>query len=72
MRAGRRRIAYHGEDEDRSQARRGLFRRGDPHRRRMEWRDDEAAFLRTRRLMALARLTGRRAHILHVPTSEES
>ena len=37
----------------------------------MEWRDEECAFLGTRRLMALARRTGRPAHILHVSTAEE-
>ena len=71
MRAGRRRIAYHSEDEYRLQARRPMFRRGDPHRRHMEWRDEETAFLGTRRLMALARATGRPAHILHISTAEE-
>ena len=48
-----------------------LFKEGDPHIRHMEWRDVETAFLGTRRLMALARKTGRRAHILHVSTAEE-
>jgi dihydroorotase len=71
MRAGRRRIAYHSEDEYRLQARKPMFRRGDPHVRHMEWRDEECAFLGTRRLMALARATGRPAHILHVSTAEE-
>ena len=36
-----------------------MFRSGDPYRRHMEWRDEECAFLGTRRLMALARKTGR-------------
>ncbi len=71
MRAGRRRIAYHSEDEYRLQSRRALFKRGDPYARHMEWRDEETAFLGTRRLMALARKTGRAAHILHVSTAEE-
>jgi dihydroorotase len=71
MRSGRRRIAYHSEDEYRLQERRHLFKSGDPHRRHMEWRDEETAFLGTRRLMALARATQRPAHILHVSTAEE-
>ena len=71
MRAGRRRIAYHSEDEYRLQARRSMFERGEPYARHMEWRDVETAFLGTRRLMALARLTSRPAHILHVSTEEE-
>ena len=71
MRSGHRRIAYHSEDEYRLQARKHLFKSGDPYSRHMEWRDEEAAFLGTRRLMALARKTGRAAHILHVSTAEE-
>ena len=71
MRSGRRRIAYHSEDEYRLQDRKPMFKSGDPYRRHMEWRDDERAFLGTRRLMALARTTGRPAHILHVSTAEE-
>jgi dihydroorotase len=71
MRSGRRRIAYHSEDEYRLQDRKPMYKSGDPHRRHMEWRDVECAFLGTRRLMALARKTGRPAHILHVSTSEE-
>ncbi|HEY0421649.1 MAG TPA: dihydroorotase [Acetobacteraceae bacterium] len=71
MQAGRRTIAYHSEDEYRLQARKPLFKSGDPYRSHMEWRDEECAFLGTRRLMALARKTGRRAHILHVSTAQE-
>src|ERR1700728_2549462 len=71
MRSGRRRIAYHSEDEYRLQDRKHMFRSGDPYRRHMEWRDVECAFLGTRRLMALARATSRPAHILHVSTAEE-
>jgi dihydroorotase len=37
----------------------------------MEWRDEECAFLGTRRILALARATGRPAHIVHVSTAEE-
>lgn len=71
MRAGRRRIAYHSEDEYRLRERRSMFQTGDPYIRHMEWRDEETAFLGTRRLMALSRATKRPAHILHVSTSEE-
>lgn len=71
MLSGRRRIAYHSEDEYRLQERKPLFNSGDPYRMHMEWRDEECAFLGTRRLMALARKTGRPAHILHVSTAQE-
>jgi dihydroorotase len=71
MRNGRRRIAYHSEDEYRLQARKPAYAAGGPHRLHAEWRDVECAFLGTRRLIALARETGRPAHILHVSTAEE-
>ncbi len=71
MRHGRRRIAFHSEDEYRLQARRSLFSRGDPYDSHRLWRDEECAFLGTRRIVALARRTGRPAHILHVSTAEE-
>jgi dihydroorotase len=71
MRAGTRRIAFHSEDEYRLQARKTAFRRGDAYENHMRWRDEECAFLGTRRIMALARATGRPAHIVHVSTAEE-
>jgi dihydroorotase len=71
MRSGRRRIAFHSEDEYRLQARKPRFKPGDPYASHALWRDVECAFLGTRRIMALARKTGRPAHILHVSTAEE-
>jgi dihydroorotase len=71
MRSGRRRIAFHSEDEYRLQERKPMFKSGDPYSYHMVWRDEECAFLGTRRLMALARKTGRPAHILHVSTAQE-
>lgn len=71
MRSGRRRISYHSEDEYRLQERKPNYTAGMPHKMHADWRDVECAFLGTRRLMALARKTGRPAHILHVSTAEE-
>ena len=71
MRSGRRRICYHSEDEYRLQERKPMFTPGMPHRNHMVWRDVETAMLGTQRLMAIARRTGRPAHILHVSTAEE-
>ena len=71
MRSGRRRVAYHSEDEYRLQERRPLFHSGMPYSSHMEWRDEACALIGTQRLMALARRTGRPAHILHVSTAQE-
>jgi dihydroorotase len=71
MRSGRRRIAFHSEDEYRLQDRKPMFKSGDPYASHAIWRDVECAFLGTRRIMALARKTNRPAHILHVSTAEE-
>ena len=71
MRSGRRRISFHSEDEYRLQARKPLFANGGPFSDHAVWRDVECALLGTQRLMALARKTGRPAHILHVSTAEE-
>jgi dihydroorotase len=71
MRSGRRRIAYHSEDEYRLQERKPRlpFRHAAPHAHGMARRRMRADG--TKRLMALARKTGRPAHILHVSTAEE-
>lgn len=71
MRSGFRRIAYHSEDEFRLRERRPMLQPGDPYERHAEWRDVECALRCTQRIVALARRTGRRAHILHISTAEE-
>ena len=72
MRSGRRRISFHSEDEYRLQdAASRCSSAATRYSDHMVWRDVECAFLGTRRLMALARKTGRPAHILHVSTAEE-
>jgi len=72
LEAGRRRVAFHAEDEPRLQARRPAFASGGAYRMHPVWRDAETAFLGTRRIVALARRTGRPVHILHVSTAEEA
>ncbi len=71
LRSGRRRVAFHAEDEYRLQARKPLFKSGDPYANHAVWRDVECAFLGTRRIVALAEKTNRPIHILHVSTAEE-
>jgi dihydroorotase len=66
----RRRAAFHSEDEERLRARMHLRIDGDPASHPV-WRDAQAALLCTRRLIALARETGKRVHVLHVTTKEE-
>ena len=70
LRAGRRRVAVHSEDEDRLRARKHLALRGDP-RSHPVWRDAEAARMSTERVIRLARAAGRRLHVLHVTTADE-
>jgi dihydroorotase len=70
LRAGRRRVAVHSEDEDRLRERKSLAIRGDP-RSHPVWRDAETARMSTERVIRLARAAGRRLHVLHVTTADE-
>ncbi len=65
-----RRAAFHSEDEDRLEARKGERITGDP-RSHPAWRDAETAVRSTTRLLRLARAAGKRIHVLHVSTAEE-
>ena len=67
----RRRAAFHSEDEFRLRQRMSLRVEGDP-RSHPVWRDATAALMCTKRLIALARETGKRIHVLHVTTKEEA
>src|SRR6201997_3462047 len=66
----RRRAAFHSEDEFRLRERAGERIAGDP-RSHPVWRDEITAMQCTQRLVALARETGRRIHVLHVTTAQE-
>jgi dihydroorotase len=66
----RRRAAFHSEDEARLRERIPHQREGNPSSH-SEWRDAEAAFASTERLLRLARQAGKRVHVLHVSTGEE-
>jgi len=65
-----RRAAFHSEDEYRLEARKHLRVEGDPSSHPV-WRDPEAALNCTKRLVAIARRTGKRIHVLHISTAEE-
>jgi dihydroorotase len=66
----RRRAAFHSEDEFRLRERQDLRVAGDP-RSHPVWRDELVALTSTRRLIGLARETGRRVHVLHITTKQE-
>ncbi|MDE2465192.1 MAG: dihydroorotase [Alphaproteobacteria bacterium] len=70
LRAGRRRMAVHSEDEARLNERKSLRVSGDPRSHPL-WRDVEVARRCTERVLGLARKAGRRVHVLHVTTEEE-
>src|SRR5471032_3097947 len=70
LKAGKRRVAVHSEDEDRMIARKHLAERGKPQTHPV-WRDAEAARMSTERVLGLAKQAGRRLHVLHVTTSDE-
>jgi dihydroorotase len=70
LRAISRRAAFHSEDEYRLDERKPLRVPGDPASHPV-WRDPEAALRSTRRLVGLARRTGKRIHVLHISTAEE-
>lgn len=70
LRSGTRRVAIHAEDEFRMNDRLGERIPGDASSHPV-WRDDESALLATKRIIALARATRRRIHILHVSTPAE-
>jgi dihydroorotase len=65
-----RRASFHSEDEYRLRERRNLRAEGDPCSHPV-WRDELVALTCTQRLIALARETGRRVHVLHVTTAQE-
>jgi dihydroorotase len=70
LRAISRRAAFHSEDEYMLEARKQLRVPGDPSSHPV-WRSAEVALNCTKRLVALARKTGKRIHILHISTTDE-
>ena len=70
LKAISRRAAFHCEDEPRLKERRGLRVPGDASSHPV-WRDEIAALTATRRLVTLARETGKRVHVLHITSAEE-
>lgn len=65
-----RRAAFHSEDEYMLEERKDLRVVGDPSSHPV-WRSPEVALNSTKRLVSLARKTGKRIHVLHISTGEE-
>jgi dihydroorotase len=68
LRQTHRRVAIHAEDEERLIARKPLAQTILDH---PLWRDEEVCLKATRRIIALARETRKRLHLLHITTAEE-
>lgn len=70
LRTVHKRGAFHAEDEARLNERKGVLIPGrvDLH---PVWRDEQTAFLATRRLVETAKKLGKNVHVLHVTTAEE-
>ena len=72
LRSGSRRVAIHAEDELRLRERRHLVEHENASvTLHPVWRDDLTALRATQRILALARRTGRKIHVLHITTAEE-
>ncbi|MEE3330551.1 MAG: dihydroorotase [Myxococcota bacterium] len=70
--SGSKRVAVHAEDEDRLRERaESLDLAAGGVAMHPIWRDVQTALRATERLLALARETNRRVHVLHVTTAEE-
>ncbi len=66
-----RRCAVHAEDEPRLKERQHLAQEAADPAAHPLWRDLETALRATKRLVAIARETGARVHVLHITTAEE-
>jgi dihydroorotase len=71
LRSGQRRVIVHSEDEARMRERRHIAVDSQDVHMHPVWRDAESALISTKRLIALARKTGRKVHVLHVSTGDE-
>jgi dihydroorotase len=70
LRSGTRRMAVHSENEARLKERKHFAKSGDPSTHPV-WRDAETARSSTERVIRLARMAGRRLHVLHVTSADE-
>ena len=66
-----RRMAFHCEDEDLLNERYKLIPKGATSHFHQEWRNEETAFIATRRIVEIAKAFKRKIHVLHVSTAKE-
>jgi dihydroorotase len=71
LRATKRRVAVHAEDEERLRDRKAVYAEPGRPESHPVWRDPETALRATRRLLSLATECRRLVHVLHVTTAEE-
>jgi len=71
LRAGKRRMAVHAEDEQRLRERKETVCQSGNVEDHPEWRDVESALKATQRILRLAEKTGRRLHLLHITSADE-
>lgn len=71
LRSGHRRVIVHSEDEARMRERRHIAVDSQDVHMHPVWRDAESALISTKRLIGLARKTGRPVHVLHVSSGDE-
>jgi dihydroorotase len=71
LKAGKRRVAVHSEDEYRLKDRKHIAIEAKNPIAHPEWRDEETALNATRRILDLAKKTFRPVHVLHVTSARE-
>ncbi len=71
MRAGRRRMAIHAEDDARLEERKKILDDSATVHMHPQWRDAESALIATRLAVGLAKKVKRPIHILHVTSADE-
>lgn len=71
MQHGSRRMALHAEDEERLKSRKHIAEKNHDVHDHPVWRDAETALIAVKRAVRLARIAGRKIHILHVTSADE-
>ena len=70
LKSGRRRVIIHAEDQSRLDMRKFHIKLNDV-KSHTDWRDQKSSINATRRILAVARVAGRRVHLQHISTDRE-